>query len=1563
MADFKMTQSVPKKHKRVARSNDWFRALAENFPDPLVRYNAQGKRIWLNRRAKEVLSTPQMELLGTTPLTMNAVSTQAEIFDNHLRQVLHSGQPVEFEFAMDTLPDGVRRDFLVSIMPEFDGEAVSGALASGKEITRYRQAEKELHTVEARHSLLFQTSQTAFSVYSLDRNTYREVNDSYLRITGYSREEIIDQPFTIWADLSQREEYYKYLLSSGNTSAFELRFRRKDGSIGTALTCGRLIEVEGERCILGESYDITEQKKLEAAVREHELMLRNLTENLPGVVYTYQRHPDGREGFVFVSGGCRALYGIEPDDLVADLSRLRERIPENERAALLAVIRESAHSGKIIHHKYTFRHPEKGERWLETRAVPETQLDGSILWYGITLDVTDRKRFRLQAELVQSALHHSGEAMYISKTEGDHRFIFVNDAACQMTGYSREELLGMTALELDLTVEPLRMQEIRAQVESNCDYLFESNHHRKDGTVVPVEIRCRPFVQEGVAYRVAVARDISERKRAEAAIRELNAGLERRVEERTAQLQQALAFNEGVINAIPDLLFEMDRDGIYLNVWARDAGLLAAEKEQLLGKNVRDILSPEATETVLATLEEADRTGTSYGKTIRIDLPQGLRWFEFSATKKSDGRFLALSRDITRRKEDEAKIRELNANLERRVEERTAELQNALAFNEGIINALPDLLFEVDKEGGCLGAWAREPKLLAQHKDMRPGKNIRDILSTESVGVVSQTMREVDRNGYSLGNLYRMDIPEEGERWYELSVTKKEPDGTYLALSRDVTERKRMEDFLAKREREFRAMAENMPDFFSRLDAQGRYRYVNPAMCRSIGLPPEAFLGKTLAEALPDAPKEWLADDLLDGVRRAFAEVAPNRLEFGFEHNQGVHYAEVRHIPELDEKGEVVGVLRISRDITEAKHLEKMLAAKVKEFQTLVDNIPDLLARFDKDARFAFVNRNVESFLGVALEDIRDLRPTQVPGLPDAQLFETKVLEVAQTGESRAFEHLFLDRDGGGRWSHIKMVPEFGEDGRVIHVLKLTRDINEEKRMNEALQEQEAFIRKILDSVDEGFMVMDRDYRILTVNKTYCQMMEITEEQAVGQFCFKAVNRDAGHCFEEGRGCPVKQCFETGVSHTACRTLWTPSGRMLYAEEKSYPITDASGMVVSVIKTISDVTEKRKLEEQLRQTQKMEAIGTLSGGIAHDFNNILTGMFGYCQLMERDLQLDGGAQEYLSAMIELAKRARDLVRQILAFSRKGEQERKPVQIGLILKEVLKMMRASLPTTIGIRQEFVSNDVVLADPTQLHQVIVNLCTNAFQAMREQGGVLTASLQRITLDPDTPPPCLGMESGQYVLLQIGDTGCGMEEAVRSRIFEPYFTTKDVGEGTGLGLAVVEGIVKGCQGCISVYSQPGIGTSFHVYLPLHETTEASDTGAASAESLPEIGGPEHLLVVDDEEQIRKFYQDMLQQHGYTVSTAADGEEALEVFRQNAGAVDLVITDLTMPVMDGMKLAKHLQTLNPGLPVILCSGHCAPSVREKAMSAGVRFFLAKPYGQKELLQAIHTALPARTT
>jgi len=559
----------------------------------------------------------------------------------------------------------------------------------------------------------------------------------------------------------------------------------------------------------------------------------------------------------------------------------------------------------------------------------------------------------------------------------------------------------------------------------------------------------------------------------------------------------------------------------------------------------------------------------------------------------------------------------------------------------------------------------------------------------------------------------------------------------------------------------------------------------------------------------------------------------------------------------------------------------------------------------------------------------------------------------------------FAERFSSSLGSLTMALKNFGEEGKAeLAITKGGGEIKDaitafnimvadRQKVDSQLQESEARFRTLVEQAADAFFLHNLEGELLDVNQRACDSLGYTREELLSM---SVTDIDA---------VSVNKNYKMGIwKNMQPDSPVTVEGVHRCKDGTSFPVEVRIGMLITdndkcILALARDISDRKKHEEELRQAQKMEAIGTLAGGIAHDFNNILTAIFGNIELAKMKADISNPLYEHLEAINKSAIRSKKLVEQILTFSRKTEQNKHPLRIDVVLKEAMKLLRSSIPTTIEIKEDIVSQSTVVADSTQVHQIIMNLCTNAYHAMREKGGTLGVALKDVDITIDDVAMMPELSVGKYVELVISDSGSGINQEIMDKIFEPYFTTNESGGGTGLGLAVVHGIVKGHNGYISVYSKPNQGTTFHVYLPASEEDAKAEEMLSEADQL--TGGTEHIMFIDDEENNATVAKEILTRYGYQVDIFTNGVEAWQQIQKQPDKYDLVITDMTMPFMTGTELAQKIIEIRPRLPIILCTGYSEMINREKSLAMGISEYMKKPMSMSELVKSVRQTLDMR--
>lgn len=615
-------------------------------------------------------------------------------------------------------------------------------------------------------------------------------------------------------------------------------------------------------------------------------------------------------------------------------------------------------------------------------------------------------------------------------------------------------------------------------------------------------------------------------------------------------------------------------------------------------------------------------------------------------------------------------------------------------------------------------------------------------------------------------------------------------------------------------------------------------------------------------------------------------------------------------------------------------------------YTQLAEALTELAWTARGDGRGLRYNRRWTAYTGPSTEATRDAFPAEIIH-PDERAHAIARLKLAiETGTSLRTEFRMRRRDGVYHWFELNLMPLRDHTGRVVNWFGIHTDIEAAREAAATIRENELRNQTLLEALADGVFVA-QDHRFVYCNPALPEMLGYTAEEFVGlpfervlapEFLSLWVERyDQRISARPGDPVPPRH-YEVRLLHRNGNGLWIE----LRANRIEYNRAPA------VLGIIRDVTARKRAETAQLHSQKLEALGTLAGGIAHDFNNILLAIAGNTRLAQEELGEKHPTRESLDEIEKASRRASALVQRILAFGRAREQERHVIALGPVVQEALGLVKATLPGSIALHNH-IAGDVPLVscDSTQIHQIVVNLATNAAHAIGDPGGVIEFSLSSIQVDPDFAATVPGLRPGHYAKLSASDNGCGMDRATLERIFDPFFTTKPIGEGTGLGLATVHGIVKSHDGAVSVYSQPGKGTTFHIYLPA-----AADMPPSPPPDPPRSrtmrGG--HVLYVDDDEDLVFLMRRLLDRLGYRVSAFTHPYEALAAFEASPGSFDVVVTDLTMPGVSGLGIASRVREVRPDLPVVITSGYVRPGDQEQAKNAGASCVVLKPSTIDEL-------------
>ncbi len=763
----------------------------------------------------------------------------------------------------------------------------------------------------------------------------------------------------------------------------------------------------------------------------------------------------------------------------------------------------------------------------------------------------------------------------------------------------------------------------------------------------------------------------------------------------------------------------------------------------------------------------------------------------------------------------------------------------------------------------------------------------------------------------------------------------------FVNVSRDVSDMLKAQSVMKQNQKKYQNIVRTSIDGYWEIEGStGKILDVNMVYCEMSGYSREELLKMSIEDLEARESKEDLKSHL-----QKLRESGSDRFETIHRRKDGRLIDVEISSTYLEIEGGII--LVFSRDITERKRAEEALRNQTAHLRTLIQTIPDLVWLKDPNGIYLSCNAKFERFFGAKEADII--------GKTDFEFVDKELAEFFRKNDKAAIdarkprmneEEIIYAYDGQRALLETIKTPMYDSEGNLVGVLGIARDITDRRQAERNVLR----LATAIEQADALVVITDKNGSIEYVNSAFERVTGYSCDEAVGENLriLKSGKQDE-HFYSE--------MWDTILEGRVWKGRLTNRKKdgALYEEHATIaPVKDDSGEIVNFVTVKRDVTREVQLERRIFQAQKMEAIGTLAGGVAHDFNNILGVIVGYTEFAIESAEPGSSLQYDLHHVLNAAMRAKDLVKQILTFSRETEQEKRPINLKLAILEALILLRASLPTTIEIKQNLQSEALVMIDSTQVHQIMMNLCSNARHAMRKQGGIIRVALESVVLGGGSEIKHQGIMPGPYVVLTISDTGHGMDQETKDRIFDPFFTTKEKSEGTGMGLSVVHGIVKSCGGAINVYSEPGEGSSFELFFPAIEGK--LDQEARIEKPIPK--GTEHILLVDDEPFLLELLKKLFESLGYKATARTSSVEALELFKSEPEKFDLVITDMTMPIMTGETLAQKIMAIRADIPIILCTGFNERITEDIVKRTGIRKLVFKPIIKRDIAEIVRVVL-----
>ncbi|HRS52698.1 MAG TPA: PAS domain S-box protein [Candidatus Marinimicrobia bacterium] len=1214
--------------------------------------------------------------------------------------------------------------------------------------------------------------------------------------------------------------------------------------------------------------------------------------------------------------------GIEIETLFANQQQIKEIEEE--------IFKTDSVSNRVT----TFITKEKNEVPVLLSATARKDEEDNIFGYFMSmLDITKRRQYEQalkESERRFSAFMETLPHTAFIKT-GDHKYLYINNAMKKRFGI--EEWVGKTTFDLF-------PKEIAEKLVKADNISLVKGYHIEESTVP--DKSGNECIWETYTFRIerenqepligGFSMDITERKESEKKLRENEEFLKSIIE----------SIQDGISILKPDLTINFTND--MMKKWYAENLPLEGKKCYECYHNANAPCDP------CPTLRCIQSGKTEWN--IVPGLPGSpIKWIELFSYPIKDpdtGKVTGVAefvRDITSKRQAEEALRQ-------------SENKYRLLFQTS-----PDLIAQIDKEGRFITANPAMTDSFGISAEELIGKTFFEVMPPD----IAQHRLEMVRKALKEDRIQNFEDERDGKYYYNLFVPVKiseQEEATVQVIARDITESKQMQNQLLESERKYRDLVENMAEGLITIDEQKIVTLVNSKICHMLEFKPEEMVGKNIFDFFDSKNQKILKQELVKRPEGTFSQY-----EITFTTKSGKQIpALISGAPNFDEKGRFRGSYANVLDFTERKQAEEALRQSEEKYRLITETTSDLISlhTFDLNASYTYVSPSIKRIAGYEPEELLGesaftyIHPEDRKGLLKIlktyvgytikNLMSAKKSEFTETIEYR-FKHK------SGKWIYLQSV------GNTLgkQLLLVSRDVTQRVQMEASLRESEERYRSMVENSAMGVFIVDDNSNFEFVNQRLCEILGYRASEIIGHKFMEFLAPESVELVQDRYQRLQKS---EAVSMNYEFEVIRKDGERRQVEIYSNVVKDTDGKNHTIAQ-ILDITERVKaeaardsLESQLRQAQKMEAVGRLAGGIAHDFNNILTIILGYSQMALMNLQPDQKFYSQFQKINDAARRSANMIGKMLAFSRQQNAEPQRLNLNTHLESTKGLLEKMVREDIRISfiQGAELNDIYL-DPTQFDQIIINLVANARDAM-PKGGNLVIETANFTCDSEYSLKHHGFQPGNYVMISVSDTGCGMDKETQEHIFEPFFTTKGEGEGTGLGLATVYGIIKQNNGFINVYSEPNKGATFKIYFPVYE---GRDEKHYQAEDLENIMGQETILLAEDDTDVRNFTRNALQQLGYRVIDFGEPIEALEYFKKHSDEIDLLFTDLVMPGMNGQELHRQIEQIKPGIKVLFTSGYTSNIIAVQGIIKRGINFLQKPFAIAALGKKIRQILDTK--